>query len=143
MKIEAMFCTKDQAIRLKELDINQAGSFFIHRDSKDPVIFFQAPGAGMQAWINLATGDREENEHLARVMIRAFSVGELGGIITSDAFIPVADRTNWPEWFNRKWDFNRKAHLRIFNPAMLADMIIYLLEQKIMSAGKINKQLLQ
>lgn len=142
MKIENLFCSRDQAVRLKELGINQAGNFFVHRDSKSQTIFFQAPEAGKNGWINMTTGYKEENEYLHRVMVRVFSVAELGFIITSDIFTQKADGTAWPEWFNKKWDYDDKS-FQVFNPIMLADMIIYLLEQKIMSAAEINKQLLQ
>lgn len=141
MKIENNFCTREQAIRFKELGITQDGSFFVHRDSKNQTVFFYVPGTNMSEWINLQTGDKEENKYLERVMVRVFSVAELGEIITSDFYIRKAEATQWPEWFNKKWDFDGKGMFRIYSPMMLSDMIIYLLENKLLTAEEANKRL--
>ncbi len=130
MKIENQVCTLEQAKRLKELGISQAGYFFIN-----------PKGETVEQWmIDVAPP----------VVCSAYTVGELG-IMLPEFNNTVRIFSDYHNAFSF-CGYNEKGRIipleclekyASTEAQKRAEMLIYLLETKVITAEEVNQRLLQ
>lgn len=75
MKLEQQVCSFEYAKKLKELGINQKGTFFFHVNEIPKSVWLQYKE---HVWVNPTNKDGQTDVMLKDYMIRTFSVAELG-----------------------------------------------------------------
>ena len=131
MKIEDQVCTLEQAKKLKELRILQQSAFKYVGELAD--ILDLVTTSGYEWEYHPGHGDRQ-------IQLSAFTVAELGIMLNAKS-----NETKNCHYHNPSKMY---SHLRAFNPSLFrteaesrADYLIFLLENKVMTAHEVNKQL--
>lgn len=139
MKLEAQVITKDQAKRLKELGINAEALWYWVYTKKDGMYSTQA-GVCHKEWAKEIIGDNEGDE-FDHEMAAAYGVAELGVMLPAGYDTMFCTDGGWRGYNHDGYDFSKSPYK--YEAELRADMLISLLEDKLITPEDCNKRLLE